>query len=78
MGTINKSANMYRQRKNGVYVKTVEAGQFAKDKMIKMDDGSTCHQDLPHAEYHPRVTHYRANNQRPAQKAHNIAIRSKH
>lgn len=78
MGTINKEANMYRQSKKGVYVKTVEAGKFAKDNVIKMADGSTRHQDLSHAEYHPRITHYRANNQRPARKAHNIAIRSKH
>ena len=77
MGTINKSATMYRQNKNGEYVKTVEVGHYAKDNVVRMGDGSIRHVNLAHGEYHPRVSHYKANNQRPARKAHNIALHSK-
>lgn len=77
MGTISKAANMYRQNKKKVYEKTVEAGHYIKENEVKMADGLIRHVDLSRGEYHPRKTHYRANNQRPARKRHNIALHSK-
>lgn len=78
MGTICKDANMYRPDKYNRLVKVVQAGHYPKQGFVRMSDGSMRRVDYSCGEYHPIRTHYRANNQRPSRKAHNIAIRSKH
>ena len=78
MGTINKAANMYRQNKKREYVQAETAGHYAKENEVKLADGTIGHVDLSHGEYHPRHTHYKANNQRPAAKRRNIRLHSKH
>lgn len=70
---------MYRQDKKREYVQVETAGHYAKENEVKMADGTIGYVDLSHGGYCPRrATHYRANNQRPAEKRRNIRLHSKH